>query len=53
MVPQENRIPWMKLVNGLLQKAEPGNQMFYKLENSWGFIGDYSPKDAGEWPDKV
>lgn len=37
-------------VRRLLRAAQPGNVPFQILEAEYGFIGDYSPSDAGEPP---
>lgn len=38
-------------VRRLLSKAQPGNWAWRTLENEYGFSGDYTEADAGEWPD--
>lgn len=37
-------------VRRLLKSAQPGNIPFQILESEYGFVGDYSPADAGEPP---
>lgn len=46
-VPDINRVAWMRMVNRLLEQAEPGNAAWRRLENEFGFVGDYSEADHG------
>lgn len=51
-VPFENRGTARSIVRNLLKHAKPGNWAFHKLQNEWGFDGDYTPADEGmHWSD--
>lgn len=42
----EEKIEWLK------SQAAPGNWAWIMLEQEFG-LADYSPEDAGEWPDAI
>lgn len=44
----ENRRTMMKLLRRLEAKAVPGNWAYRKLEDEFGYCGDYTPADHGQ-----
>ena len=49
-VPEINKGAWLRQVNMLMEKAQPGNWAWHKLQNDFGFDGDWTPADVGEPP---
>lgn len=47
-----NLVAAMRRVKALKAAAKPGNAAWHKLQDEFGYTGDYTPKDEGmHWSD--